>query len=187
MKTKEKILEQYLYHGTDDNQENIDSFLKKTAPLIGYIIQRFNTLEKSLDSVLCFILHKGTDEFGLLIINKMSFSAKVELLDRFSTQFQNIIDAKIPVFKDIITNLREVGKLRNAVAHSDWESTDFEGYTYKNLKISSKGIIQEYIQFTPESLKKILSKISETNLLFDEYDYEWNKPRLTENKNLPDD
>jgi hypothetical protein len=171
MKTKEKALDQYLYHD-DADEDKIDKFLEETAPLIGCIIQRFNTLEKILDSELCFIMNDRTDQFGLIIINKMSYAAKIDLLERFSTQFQLDFNVKIPVFIKIIESLREVGRLRNAVAHSDWESTDFDGYTYKNLKINSKGMIQEYVQFTPESLRKIISEITLTNNLFEEYENE---------------
>lgn len=179
MKTKEKLLDQYLWHEEED-YDKIDDFLKETAPLIGSVIQHFNTLEKLLDSELCFLINDRTDEFGLLIINKMSYASKVDLLDRFSTQFQISLDVKIPVFEIIIRKLKEVGGLRNAVVHADWKSTDYEGYTYKNLKINSKGMIQEYVQFTPESLELILSEISETELLFEDYRYEREKALFPE-------
>ena len=49
--------------------------------------------------------------------------------------------------------------LENLVVHADWESINEENYTYVRLKISKSGMQQEYVQFTEESLKKIIELV----------------------------
>ncbi len=46
--------------------------------------------------------------------------------------------------------------------HADWRSTDEDGYTFIKLKMSKKGMQQEYVQFTEDSMEKITSLISKT-------------------------
>jgi len=62
----------------------------------------------------------------------------------------------------LIADLKESGRLRNIVVHADWESTDNDGYTYVNLRISKNGMEQEYLQFTEDSLKEIIDLILNT-------------------------
>jgi hypothetical protein len=59
----------------------------------------------------------------------------------------------------LIRSLNESGRLRNLVVHADWQNTDEEGYTFVRIKTSSLGIEQEYVQFSAESLDKILNQI----------------------------
>ncbi len=106
---------------------------------------------------------------GLLVIHKMTYSSKVDLLNRISTQFKNDTGREIKIQKKLISNLKETGRLRNAVVHAEWENTDFEGYTHVNIKINESGINQEYLQFDETSLKSILDLINNTIDLFENY------------------
>ena len=168
MKSKSKKLDQYLTHNIDD-YKSIQKFLKRSAPIIGYIVHRFNTLEECLNITICQWINSRSDTMGLLVIHKMTYSSKVDLLNRISTQFKNDTGREIKIQKKLISNLKETGRLRNAVVHAEWENTDFEGYTHVNIKINESGINQEYLQFDETSLKSILDLINNTIDLFENY------------------
>lgn len=70
----------------------------------------------------------------------MNYSTKVNLFKRYSDDFHSACHIKIDGYENLITNLKETGKLRNLVVHSDWENTDDDGYTYVNLRISTNGM-----------------------------------------------
>lgn len=171
MKSKQKKVDQYIYHELDDS-EKIEAFLQKTAPLIGQIVHRFNTLEECLNLEICQWLNSRTDTFGLIVLHKMNYSSKVDLLKRFCIVYQRSCNITMPAAEKLITKLNEAGRLRNAVVHAEWENTDFEGYTHVNIKFNKEGFTQEYTQFTEVSLAAILNLIDETIDLFDDLDDE---------------
>src|SRR5215203_2561365 len=173
MKNKTKSVDQYVYHEIDDH-EKVEIFLEKTAPLIGQIVHRFNTLEECLNLEICQWLNSRTDRFGLIVLHKLNFSSKVDLLKRFCITYENDCNVELPTLKKLISNLYEAGRLRNAVVHAEWENTDFEGYTHVNIKFNRDGFKQEYIQFTEDSLKSIIKLINDTLNLFDLADDEKN-------------
>ena len=171
MNTKSKPVDQYLSHDIDSSSK-VDKFLTNTAPLIGQIVHRFNSLEECLNLSLCSWLHSGTDRFGLIVLHKMNYSLKVDLLKRFCIVYENDCKIKLPTFEKLIQNLIEAGRLRNAVVHAEWENTDFEGYTHVSVKINRDGFRQEYIQFTPKSLRAILKLINDSIKLIDKLEDE---------------
>lgn len=71
----------------------------------------------------------------------------------------------------------DVGKLRNLVVHADWSSTDEEGYTFVRLKSSSNGMLQEYAQFSVESLEKLIEQLINANHQLSDY-WEWRSDQL---------
>ena len=171
--TKTKLTEfmQHLSHEIDD-EEKAEEYLENVVPFIGLIIMYFNALESSLDSVLCENFTDRTDSLGLIVLNKMGFSAKVDLLKRFSDDFQVSLNENLKGYEGLVNDLRESARLRNLVAHANWETTDEKGYAFVKLKMSKKGMQQEYVQFTEESLEKIIELIIKTRLdLHDFWEY----------------
>ena len=171
MKKKEIPVGQYSFE-TKNLDGASEDFLEKTAPLIGYIVHRFNTLEETLNDAICDLFHDDCHTTGLLVICNMNYSQKVDLFKRILTEHQNCFQKELPVFSRLISSLIQAGKLRNQVIHADWESAHDDGYTLCKLKVNSKGVQQEYIQYAPESLEKILELIDETCDLFDTYEDE---------------
>lgn len=161
MKTKLKKFTQYLCHEAEDD-EKIEEYLNNALPFIGFIVMYFNSLESSLDSVLCENFTDRSDSTGLIVLNKMNYSSKVELFKRFCDDFQIGLDIKLTGYDLLINDLKESGRLRNMVMHANWQSTDDDGYTYLKLKMSKNGMQQEYVQFTEESLQKICELIVKT-------------------------
>jgi len=161
--TKTKLTEfvQHLSHEIDD-EEKAEEYIENAIPFIGLIIMYFNSLESSLDSVLCENFTDRTDSTGLIVLNKMGFSAKIDLLKRFCDDFQFSLNENLEGYERLINDLKESARLRNLVAHANWQSTNEEGYAFVRLKMSKKGIQQEYVQFTEESLQKIIELILTT-------------------------
>lgn len=171
MKQKKKIFEQHLYHEIED-KEKAEEYLDNSLPLVGQIVMYFNGLEKSLDGIICQIFTDRTDSTGLIVLHKMSYSTKVDLFKRFSDDLHLGCSIKIDGYDNLISNLRETGRLRNLVVHADWENTDDDGYTYVNLRISTNGMEQEYLQFSEASLIEIIKLIFKTRQQLGDY---WEK------------
>jgi hypothetical protein len=158
MKIKRKKFDQHLYHEIED-EEKSESYLDDVLPMIGHVVMHFNGMEKFLDSMICEFFTDRTDSTGLIVLHKMNYSAKVDLLKRFCDDFHTGIGYEIDGYGGLINDLKEAGRLRNLVVHADWENTDNDGYTYVSLKITKNGMEQEYIQFSKESLEKIIELI----------------------------
>jgi hypothetical protein len=161
MKSKLVNFQQHLYHDIDD-EEKAEEYLGELLPIIGSVIVYFNGLESDLDSVLCEHFTDRTDSIGLIVLNKMTYSSKVDLFKRFSDDFHLAFNKSVNGYEQLINDLRESGRLRNMVAHADWESTNEDGYAFVRLKISKVGMQQEYIQFSKESLLKLVNLINLT-------------------------
>ncbi len=168
MRKKTKSLEQHLYHDIED-EEAAEQYLAKSLPLVGEVVMYFNGLEKCLDATLCHEFTERSDYTGLIVLKGMQYRAKVELFARFEDGFISSTGFVPPKYAGLIEELKELGDLRNQVIHADWENTDEEGYTYVRLHISGRGIVQEYVQFSEESLLKLVDRIIKTRDLLDEY------------------
>lgn len=161
MKTKLKGFIRHLSHEIED-EEKAEEYLDNMLPSIGLIVMYFNSLESSLESVLCKNFTDRTDSTGLIVLNSMNYAAKVELFKRFSDSFQTCLSKPLNGYESLIGNLKESGRLRKVVVHANWESTDEEDFTYVRLKMSKKGMQQEYVQFTEDSLQQIIELIIKT-------------------------
>jgi hypothetical protein len=173
MKIKEKNFDQYLVHDVAF-EESLKKYLEKTAPLIGNIVVKFNTLEEVLNLSICSVFNSRSDMLGLMIIHNLSYAQKVDLFDRFTQQYflpTQSSSVKIQEKRNkLVAALRECGVLRNAVVHANWESTDYRRYTFVKLKINSKGLIQEYRQLNLVTLKRIKSLIEKTIKSMDRFE-----------------
>jgi hypothetical protein len=149
-----------------------DEFLEKTAPLIGYIVHRFNALDNLLNEVICEWICERSDSLGLTVIYKMNYAAKVDLFKRLVSVAEDAAGKTMPSFSTLIKKLSAVGSLRNAVVHAEWEAADNDGFTPCRVLIKEHGLEHEYIQFSSDALEGILALIEETAGLFDRYEEE---------------
>lgn len=176
MKTKTKQFVQHLSHEIED-EDRAAAYLDDSLPLIGLVVMYFNAVEKSLDSFICEIISDRTDSPGLIVIQRLMFNAKLDLFKRFCEDFHRCFASEPPSFDILIRELPEVARLRNLVVHADWDSTDEEGYTFVRLQGSKKGMSQEYVQFSVESLEKLMDRIIAANHLLSDY-WEWRSESL---------
>lgn len=168
MKTKLKEFAQHLYHEVED-EDKAEEYIDEALPSIGLIVMYFNSLESWLDSILCENFTDRTDSTGLIVLNKMNYASKVDLLKRFCDDFNLCLQQPIDGYDQLINDLKESGRLRNLVVHANWEATDEDGYTYVRLKMSKSGMQQEYVQFSKESLEKIIELIIKTQFSLSSY------------------
>lgn len=176
MKSRTKQFIQHLSHDIED-EEKAEEYLDDSLLLIGLVVMYFNSLEKSLDSFICEIISDRSDAPGLIVIQKLMYAAKVDLFKRFSEEFRSYFDSSPTDFDSLVSELIEVGKLRNLVVHADWGNTDEEGYTFVRLKTSSNGMLQEYVQFSVESLENLIERLIKANHRVSDY-WEWKSERL---------
>jgi len=169
IKKNEIPVNQYAYEFATEADKN---FLKETAPIIGFIIIKFNSLEGCLNSHICEYFIDDNDTLGLQVIYKRKYQDKVDLFKRLYEDTQTVIGKKMPTFNTLIEHLEKSGKFRNTVVHTNWENVNDEGYTMSKLKIKRKGISYEYTQFTEDSLKNILEYINEAYEMFDIFEEE---------------
>ncbi|MNV53916.1 hypothetical protein D3C71_1460810 [compost metagenome] len=95
------------------------------------------------------------------------YATKLDLFDRFTTDFLRSA-ANEPVWlPKLMSDLRECGTLRNKVVHANWMYTNSEGYTQVKIKVGKRGLEHELTQFTAEALQLIIQKIQSTRELLD--------------------
>ena len=177
MKTRTRQFVQHLSHDIED-EELAESYLDESLPLVGLVVMYFNAVEKSLDSFICEIISDRSDTFGLIVIQKLMYSAKLDLFKRFADDFHLCFQSKPESFDVLVQELGEIARLRNLVVHADWSSTDEEGYTFVRLKGSKEGMLQEYVQFSVDSLENLINRIIAANHLFSDY-WEWRSECLS--------
>ncbi len=112
------------------------------------------------------------------------YAAKVDLFKRFAEDFHGCIDFIPADFNELIGELSELGRLRNLVVHADWNNTDEDGYTFVRLKASSNGMQKENVQFSVESLEKLIERLVRANHRLSDY-WEWRCERLQGHCGVP--
>lgn len=78
MKSRTKQFIQHLTHDIDDG-DRAEEYLDESLPLIGLVVMYFNSLEKSLASLICEVISDRTDAPGLIVIQKLMYAVKVDL------------------------------------------------------------------------------------------------------------
>lgn len=168
MKKKRKQYVQHLDHEIDD-EDKIWDYLDDSLPNVGLIVMYFNGLEKSLDRMLCVTFSDRTDTTGLIVLQNMHYSAKVNLFSRFSDELHRAVGEVPKPYFGLLENLRNAAKQRNIVVHADWENTDEEGYTYSTIRFLDGGMEQEYVQLTSSTLESIVDTILAARKQLGEY------------------
>jgi hypothetical protein len=90
MKVKRQPFIQHLTHDIED-EDKAWEHLDESLPNIGLIVMYFNGLEKMLDRMLCDIFSDRSDTPGLIVLQNMHYSAKVNLFARFSDDLHRAV------------------------------------------------------------------------------------------------
>ena len=148
--------------------ENAYDYVHELMPLIGEVVLWFNTLETDIDDILCGFISDRTDQKGLLVVGNMMYATKLDLFERFASDFFRAVGHQPACFTQLLSDLRECGSLRNKVVHANWMYTNDDGYTQVKIKITKRGLEHELVQFTKDSLELIIGKIEAAR---DQLDY----------------
>lgn len=171
MKNKKSPVGQYILDGLGDTEESFE-YVQDLLPLIGEVILFFNSLESDLDDLICENISDRTDYKGLLVLHNMMYATKVDLYERFRSEELRQCGWEIPAFPGVISRLKECGTLRNKVVHANWQHTDDEGYTHVRFRMGKQGLEHELVQFSVESLEKIIEKIIDTRSAIESFEEE---------------
>jgi hypothetical protein len=148
--------------------ENAYDYVHELMPLIGEVVLWFNTLETDIDDILCGFISDRTDQKGLLVVGNMMYATKLDMFERFASDFFRAVGDQPACFTQFLSDLRECGSLRNKVVHANWMYTNDDGYTQVKIKITKRGLEHELVQFTKDSLELIIGKIEAAR---DQLDY----------------
>ena len=122
MKNRKSLVGQYFSEGIGDTDDAF-SYVTEVLPLIGEVVLAFNILESDLDGLICENISDRSDQKGLLVLHSMMYATKVDLYERFSKDKIINFAWDMPIFKRLISKLRECGTLRNRVVHANWQHT----------------------------------------------------------------
>ncbi len=81
MKLERKDFIQNLMHDIDDEDEAED-YIENALRLIGRIVMAFNALEQWFDQFICHVFSDRSEDLGLTVIHKMTYSNKIDLFKR---------------------------------------------------------------------------------------------------------
>jgi len=168
LKSKRAPVGQYIIENLGET-DNAYEYVEDLMPLIGEVVLFFNALESDLDGDLCKTISDRSDQKGLLVLHNMMYATKVDLFQRFNSDFQRTFGWDIPGYHDLIACLKECGNLRNRVVHANWQYTDDDGFTQVRIRMSKDGLEHELWQFSIESMLEIIEKINQTRDALDEY------------------
>lgn len=172
MRTKTIPVGQVIIDGLGET-DNAYDYVYELMPLIGEVVLWFNTLEADIDNVLCGFISDRTDQKGLLVVSNMMYATKLDLFERFTSDFFRERGDQPTWFSPLLSDLRECGSLRNKVVHANWMHTNEEGYTQVKIKFSKRGLEHDLVQFSKDSLDLIISKIEATRSQLDNFSMEF--------------
>ena len=158
--------------GLGDTDDAFD-YVHELLPLIGEVVIWFNTLESDINRILCNYISDRSDQKGLLVVANMMYATKIDLFERFATDFLRCAANEPEWFPKLLVGLRECGTLRNKVVHANWMYTDSDGYTQVKIKFGKRGLAHELTQFSKESLALIIQKIHDIREELDYLDMEF--------------
>lgn len=149
-KVKYEELEQY-----DNLHTNVmDDLGRKYAFLIGKFLLSFIYLEHLLDIEVANIINSRTHEPGYTVIKNLTYNQKVELLKSLIKPAifysRRAKKKKLERLDFVVNGLKDMGELRNKIAHANWYSLDSDGYVRVKIKTDKEGLIKlEKFQIKP--------------------------------------
>lgn len=166
---KYEELEQY--DGIDT--EIMENLSRKYAFLVGKFLLNFSYLEHSLDIEIAELINNRTHDQGYLVIKNLTYSQKVDLLSSLSKPMVFYSDKNKRKKKErleyVNKNLKNIGKLRNNIAHANWFSLDEDGYVRVKIKPDTEsGLVKfERVKISEDTIKngikdmeKLMKKLS---------------------------
>ncbi len=177
MKTiKNKLLQQnYAVKPVEYKDQN--RYLRQIAYWVGYFIFEFNNLDDILTNILG--LHIGGGDIKIyehIFLSGMSFNQKIELLDRlykYETTFINIESSEESPkekIKKLITELKELGTLRNIIAHANYYSLDKNGNIKAKTKFADSDAEEDWVAITRDFLVESINRISKFTEKIEDFD-----------------
>jgi hypothetical protein len=151
--------------------QTLDKYLNKVAPFIGYMAIEFNDLEETLNTAIVNNISEHDEGKGYIIISGMSFSAKIDLLDRMINYelAQTKSPRYIKWFKGVIQDLNKCNKLRNNIIHGAWLEYNMSSRTLRTKKkVRPDGVYDQEVKIELKDIKTTRNLIEKSHKkLFD--------------------
>lgn len=160
-------LDQWDYPDSEITEQLEDKY----AYLIGKFMLHFNTLEHQLDIEIADLINNRSHTEGYIIIKNLRYNQKIELLSDLCKPriFFNRKKKSYTNRLNFITKwLKEIGNLRNNIAHAYWFTLNDQGYvrikvtTDKedwDVKFKNKLITPKIIKAGIVHIHKVLDKL----------------------------
>lgn len=143
-----------------------EKLYNELKPFIGEMVITFSALESNMVSLISSLIttpfHETTD-FTEIIIDGMSFTARLKLMDRLVRH--HLIESKkgenyLSSWNDIISKMGSCNKNRNNIVHAIYEDLDPKTSRVKlNTKVGKKGLEKITNHITIELIKSIIINI----------------------------
>ena len=184
MKTsKSPISQPYAFDQSAEHKSADDSdlskYLKQIAYWVGQVLFEFNRLETTLTAVIGERINGANVRgYEYVFLTGLTYAQKVELLQRiyrYQITFINPEVRQVELRKktnDIITELKALGVIRNAIIHSDYYSLDSNGFVRKEIRFGESDAEEQWVKITRDDLVENLNRISSMTLSIEEFDEE---------------
>ncbi len=181
MKTVKKRLSQqdpFDLEPVDEVDQN--KYLRRIAYWVGYFVFEFNDLENTVTEILS--LHIGGDDqtvYQHIFLTGLTFNQKVELLERiYSLELTFMVPKPrqsdvAEKSKEIISELKRLGGLRNTIVHANYYSLDKDGYVREKTKFSESDAVENWVVITRDSLVGDINHLIEFIEKLEEFDDEF--------------
>jgi hypothetical protein len=184
MKTiKSKIAQPAALFQSSDHEPVDDTevrkYLKQIAYWVGQVLFEFNHLEHIITSVIGERINRADVRgYEYIFLTGLTYSQKIELLQRlyrYEINFVNPPDRQEKLREDvdeIVKDLKELGKVRNSIIHSDYYTLDKNGFVRKEIKFSESDAEEQWVNITRDLLVENLNHIIEASTRIEEFDEE---------------
>ena len=157
----------------EKNMETIkerEKLYNELKPFIGEMVIKFSAIESNMVSLISSLIttpfHESTD-FTEIIIDGMSFTARLKLMDRLVRH--HLIESKkgenyLSSWVDIISKMESCNKNRNNIVHAIYEDLDPKTSRVKlSTKVGKKGLQKITSHITTEQIKTIIRSIEDVD------------------------
>ncbi|MBL8289015.1 MAG: hypothetical protein JNL85_13615 [Rubrivivax sp.] len=131
--------------------EELDSYLERIVPYVGWIIVHFNSLEDHISAFIrqAVLRDPIQDERLDVFLSEMMFAPKCRALLHLYGQ---MIEAKAVKYthddlNELEAMLLECAKRRNEYAHADWIGVKQESYVLVKAQSKKTGVFHRYKKF----------------------------------------
>lgn len=154
------------------NSEITEELENKYAYLLGKFMLHFNTLEHELDTEIADLINNRSHDQGYIIIKNLRYNDKIELLSdlcRPMIFFNRQKKRNTNRLNFIVKWLKEIGNMRNNIAHAYWFTLNEEGYVRIKIvtdkgswgvKFKNKLITPKIIKTHINRIQKVIDKLS---------------------------
>jgi hypothetical protein len=163
---KKKYIQQDTSIIEESNVESYSKYIRTITYWVGSFVIEFNSFENSITEILGWRIN-GADIRGYehIFISGLTYNQKVELLQRlyrYSISFVNSENDQNALKKksdELIAELRDIGKIRNAIVHSDYHSYDENGNVKEKIRFAESGAEEHWTAITRDFIVENINRM----------------------------